>query len=72
MQQLSEFGLEPPLARIVLDVQGAGSRILALGKNNPVQTSLYAQINEAPQIVLVGSVVTWDLRKLFTAAGVAG
>ncbi len=72
MQQLSEFGLDPPLSRIMLDVQGEGTRILAMGKNNPVQTSLYAQINEAPQIVLVGSVVVWDLRKLFSAAGMAG
>ncbi len=72
MQQLSEFGLDPPLARIVLEVQGEGTRILAMGKNNPVQTSLYAQINEAPQIVLVGSVVVWDLRKLFSVAGLAG
>jgi hypothetical protein len=56
----------------MLDVEGEGVRILSLGKNNPVQTSLYAQVNENPQVVLVGSVVTWDMRKLFTAAGLAG
>jgi len=71
-EQLSEFGLHPPVARIMLEVEGEGSRVLSLGKNNPVQTSLYAQINENPQVVLVGSVVTWDMRKLFTAAGLAG
>lgn len=70
--QLSEFGLRPPVSRIMLEVEGEGTRILSLGKNNPVQTSLYAQINENPQVVLVGSVVTWDMRKLFTAAGLAG
>jgi hypothetical protein len=70
--QLSEFGLRPPVSRIMLEVEGEGTRILSLGKNNPVQTSLYAQINENPQVVLVGSVVTWDIRKLFTAAGLAG
>ncbi|MGE0682906.1 MAG: DUF4340 domain-containing protein [Candidatus Binatia bacterium] len=70
--QLSDFGLRPPVSRIMLEVEGEETRILSLGKNNPVQTSLYAQINENPQVVLVGSVVTWDIRKLFTAAGFAG
>ena len=70
--QLAEFGLQPPIARITLEIEGEGSRVLSLGKNNPVQTSLYAQINENPQVVLVGSVVTWDMRKLFTAVGLAG
>jgi hypothetical protein len=72
VEQIVEFGLQPPAARIMLQVEGEGSRLLALGKNNPVQTSIYAQINETPQVVLVGSVVTWDLRKLFSAAGLAG
>lgn len=71
-EQLADFGLQPPVARIMMEVEGEGQRILSLGNNNPVQTSLYAQINENPQVVLVGSVVTWDMRKLFTAAGLAG
>lgn len=71
-EMLSEFGLQPPVSRILLEVEGEGTRMLSLGKNNPVQTSLYAQINENPQVVLVGSVVNWDMRKLFTAAGLMG
>jgi hypothetical protein len=71
-EQIVEFGLQPPAARIMLQVEGEGSRLLALGKNNPVQTSIYAQINETPQVVLVGSVVIWDMRKLFSAAGLTG
>lgn len=71
-EELSEFGLQPPSARIKMEVEGEGTRILSLGKNNPVQTSLYAQIDENPQVVLVGSVITWDMRKLFMAAGLAG
>lgn len=72
--QLSEYGLQPPVSRVMLQVEGEGEgvRILALGKNNPVQTSLYAQINESPQVVLVGSVILWDMRKLMTAANSAG
>jgi hypothetical protein len=72
MEQIAEFGLQPPVARIKMEVEGEGTRVLALGKNNPVQTSLYAQVNDTPQVVLVGSVVVWDMRKLFSAAGLAG
>lgn len=69
---LSEFGLQPPAARIMVEVEGEETRVLSLGKNNPVQTSLYAQINDNPQVVLVGSVITWDMRKLFMATGLSG
>jgi hypothetical protein len=69
--QLSEYGLQPPASRVVLQVEGEGTRTLTLGKHNPVQTSLYAQINESPQVVLVGAVVLWDMRKLVTAANSA-
>ena len=71
--QLAEYGLQPPASRVVLQVEGEGTRTLTIGKHNPVQTSIYAQINESPQVVLVGAVVLWDMRKLVTAAnGAAG
>jgi len=66
-EQLSEYGLKPPTSQVSLKVEGEGLRTLALGKHNPVNTSLYAQLNESPQIILVGSVVSWDLRKLWDA-----
>ena len=66
--QLSEYGLQPPASRVILQVEGEGTRALTIGKHNPVQTSIYAQINESPQVVLVGAVVLWDMRKLVTAA----
>jgi hypothetical protein len=68
---LSEYGLQPPASRIALQVEGEGTRTLTLGKHNPVQTSIYAQINEAPQVVLVGAVVFWDVRKLIMATNSA-
>ena len=72
IEQISEFGLQPPASRLLLEVEGADVQVLTIGKNNPVQTSLYAQINDAPQVILIGSVINWDLRKLFTAAGLIG
>jgi Domain of unknown function (DUF4340) len=70
--QLPEYGLQPPASRVVLQVEGEGTRTLTLGKHNPVQTSIYAQVNDSPQVVLVGAVVVWDMRKLVTAAKNAG
>ena len=67
-EDLSEYGLKPPKTQISLQVEGAGSQTLILGKHNPVNTSLYALVNESPQVILVGAVISWDLRKLMDAA----
>jgi hypothetical protein len=65
---LSEYGLDPPASRVVLQLDNGDLRTLALGSRNPVQTSLYAQVNNTPQVVLVGAVVLWDMRKLVMAS----
>lgn len=69
---LSEYGLDPPASRVVLQLENGDSRVLALGNRNPVQTSLYAQVNNTPQVVLVGAVVLWDMRKLVMASQSVG
>lgn len=69
-EELGEYGLKPPQASITL-LSGQETRRLRIGTRNPVQSSLYAQINDSPQVVLVGAVVLWDIRKLFTAANQA-
>jgi hypothetical protein len=69
---LSEYGLQPPSSRVVLQLAGGDARTLALGNRNPVQTSIYAQVNNSPQVVLVGAVVLWDMRKLVMAADKVG
>ncbi|NOT54610.1 MAG: DUF4340 domain-containing protein [Deltaproteobacteria bacterium] len=66
--ELAEYGLKPPKTQISLHVEGAGTQTLVLGKHNPVSTSLYALVNQSPQVILVGSVLSWDLRKLMDAA----
>lgn len=67
-EELSEYGLKPPKTHISLHVEGAGTQTLVLGKHNPVNTSLYALVNQSQQVILVGSVISWDLRKLMDAA----
>jgi hypothetical protein len=66
-EELSEFGLKPPKTSITVHVEGTEPQTLALGKHNPVNTSLYALVNQSQQVILVGSVISWDLRKLMDA-----
>lgn len=66
-EELSEYGLKPPKTQISVHVEGGGTQTLALGKHNPVNTSLYALVNQSQQVILVGSVISWDLRKLMDA-----
>ena len=66
-EELSEYGLKPPKTQITVQVEGAEPQSLALGKHNPVNTSLYALVNQSQQVILVGSVISWDLRKLMDA-----
>lgn len=65
---LLEYGLDQPTTRVSLDLEGGTGHILALGRHNPSHTSLYAQVDNTPRVVLVGSVILWEVRKLFLAA----
>lgn len=71
-KELAEYGLDPAEASITIQLASGESYSLSLGKRNPVQSSLYAQVNQTSEVVLVGAVVLWDMRKLFTAANQAG
>lgn len=68
IEGLSEYGLDHPTSRILLQIEGGGTRTMVVGNHNPVQTSVYARVDNAPRVVLVGSVILWDMRKLFMAA----
>lgn len=65
---LLEYGLDQPTTRVSLDLAGGTGHVLALGRHNPSHTSLYAQVDNTPRVVLVGSVILWEIRKLFLAA----
>ena len=72
MEGLSEYGLDHPTSRILLHIEGGGTRTIVLGNYNPVQTSVYARVGNSPRVVLIGSVILWDMRKLFLTAGTRG
>jgi len=68
---LTDYGLQPPVSQITVKVEGEGNQSLTIGKHNPVNTSLYAIVNQQPQIILVGSIISWELRKLMDAVNTA-
>ena len=65
---LPEYGLDRPATRISLLFEEGNSRTLALGNYNPGRTSVYTQVDDTPRVVLVGSVIRWEVRKLFLLA----
>jgi hypothetical protein len=69
--KLTDYGLQPPVSQITVNVAGEDKQSLAIGKHNPVNTSLYALVNQRPQIILVGSIISWELRKLMDAVNAA-
>lgn len=64
---LLEYGLDQPTTRISLGLEGGAGHVLNLGRHNPSHTSVYAQVDDTPRVVLVGSVILWEVRKLFLA-----
>jgi hypothetical protein len=49
----ADFGLDRPRVRVQLESPAAVVRV-ALGARNPPQTAVYAQVQDNPQVVLIG------------------
>lgn len=66
----AEYGLAPAARHVALTRRGAAAPLtLALGERNPSWTGVYAMLSSRPgEIVLVGALVLWELRKVATAA----
>lgn len=52
--------------------EAAGSLMLLVGDRNPAWTGVYARVPPADRVVLIGSVLSWELDKLVGAARQAG
>lgn len=66
---LGEYGLGADASR--LEVLGADARPLLrleLGRRNPAWTGVYVRREDTPDILLVGALLHWELRKLRDAA----
>ena len=68
LAELAQYGLQPPQASIHLRLAGQETRSLDIGTQNAAHGSLYAQINKTPQVILVGAIIAWDMRKVFIVA----
>jgi hypothetical protein len=67
---LNEYGLAPSTERLrVLD--GTGGELLAMdiGNRNPAWTGNYARRDGRDEVLLVGSLLRWELDKLRSARG---
>jgi len=65
----ADYGLGPGARR--LELAGADGRplvALELGERNPAWTGLYARRAGAPEVLLVGAVLGWEIEKLRRAA----
>jgi len=52
--QLSEFGLDQPTARITMTREDGPPVTLLLGAANPAETGIYGRLEGNPQVVLLG------------------
>jgi hypothetical protein len=65
---LAEYGLAPPQERLrVLDDTGRELVALDIGSRNPAWTGVYARRAGATDVLLVGSLLRWELDKLRSA-----
>jgi hypothetical protein len=61
----ADYGLGPPAARLrVIGRDGQPLLALELGERNPAWTALYARRVGTEEVILVGSVLRWELGKL--------
>lgn len=59
---LEEYGLKIPHFEVLMEIKDYPSPItLLLGKNNPNTTCVYAKTKDSPQVILVGSLIKFEL-----------
>ena len=69
---LAEYGLDPPLGVITLQLNGqAQPLVLEIGERNPAITGVYVRIGADGPVVLAGALVEWEFDKLFKRLSVA-
>lgn len=62
--RLSEFGLDNPGYRITITDVTEKPYHLIVGSTTPVGVSVYAKFVESPEVIIVGSLLNWELSKL--------
>lgn len=68
---LGEYGLDPAARWVAVSIAGEAPVRIDLGQSNPAGTAIYAR-RVAPQdsgVLLIGSIVAWEIDKVLRAAG---
>jgi hypothetical protein len=60
----SDYGLDPPAARITLERAADDPIEVRIGNPNPTSTGVYAQVGATGPVVLTGALALWDLDKV--------
>lgn len=67
--QLADYGLAPPEARIDLQRSNQPPIVVLVGSHNPPATGVYVQLGEGGPVKLTGALILWELDKAFRLAG---
>ncbi|GIW43712.1 MAG: hypothetical protein KatS3mg077_0994 [Candidatus Binatia bacterium] len=63
-QSVSQYGLQPPRGRIELHLKGRAEPIVyEVGNLNPPGTALYVRRPGESEVLLVGSLIHWELQR---------
>ena len=66
--RLADYGLDPPRRSVTVATAGREKPLtLALGDRNPVWTAVYARVPPHPRVMVVGSILLWELDKVLSA-----
>jgi hypothetical protein len=60
-----QFGLDPPQSRVLLRTSGATVTVVAIGRRNPTRTAVYAAVDDAEDVYLIGLNAQYYLELLF-------
>lgn len=68
-EQLNDFGLDRPSARLIFERSGAPPVTLSLGGPNPAATGVYGRLEGNPQVVLLGLNVRYYIDLVLKQSG---
>ncbi|MCX8072629.1 MAG: DUF4340 domain-containing protein [Candidatus Binatia bacterium] len=63
-ERLAEFGLAPPRGRVELYIEGRSTPVVfEVGNLNPPGTAVYLRVPGEDRVLLVGSLIHWELQR---------
>ena len=63
---LADYGLEPPVTTVIIEMADGATHSVRLGETNPSQSGYYAQVDEQPSVFLIPAYTGSELERLLT------